>query len=167
VGARALLVESVLPTVPDLTGSGTFDAVVSTFDGLNYLTPADLTATLTALAPQIRPGGWLVFDVHGEATADFLRAHPVLAGEDAGRSFTLTSTVADDGSNCTTTIELTAPDASASFTESHTQFLHRTSQLHSLLTEAGFEVIDVVDEYTSTPAGEATLRATWIAKRSA
>ncbi len=51
-------------TLPDLKIDGIFDAAVSTFDGLNYLTLAQLRATLIALSRRLRGGGWIVFDLH-------------------------------------------------------------------------------------------------------
>ncbi len=52
LGPDAVLVRE---TLPDLTIDGVFDAAVSTFDGLNYLTPAQLRATLAALVRRLRP----------------------------------------------------------------------------------------------------------------
>ena len=51
-------------TLPGLTVEGVFDAAVCTFDGLNYLTPEELRRTMGEVAVHLRPGGWLVFDLH-------------------------------------------------------------------------------------------------------
>ena len=58
LGPDAVLVRAALP---DLRIDGVFDAAVSTFDGLNYLTPAQLKSTLAALARRLRPRGWFIF----------------------------------------------------------------------------------------------------------
>ena len=79
-------------TLPDLTVEGVFDAAVCTFDGLNYLDPAELRLTMAAVALRLRPGGWLVFDLHTEAMMDFTISNAVVAGESAGNSFVITST---------------------------------------------------------------------------
>jgi alpha-beta hydrolase superfamily lysophospholipase len=62
-------------TLPDLTIDGVFDAAVSTFDGLNYLTPEELSTTVAAVARLLRPGGWLVFDIHTDAMMRFTIAN--------------------------------------------------------------------------------------------
>ena len=65
VGSEVRLVRSTLPA---LAVEGVYDAAVCTFDGLNYLTPADLRSTFAALSLRLlRPAGWLVFDVHTDA----------------------------------------------------------------------------------------------------
>ena len=67
-------------TLPDLAVDGVFDAAVCTFDGFNYLTPDELGLTMAAVANRLRPGGWLVFDLHTDAMMDFTIANAVVAG---------------------------------------------------------------------------------------
>ena len=64
LGPDATLIHAALP---DLPLEATFDAAVSTLDGFNYLTPAELRPTVEALGRVLRPAGWLVFDVHTDA----------------------------------------------------------------------------------------------------
>ena len=63
-------------TLPELTVEGVFDAAACTLDGLSYLDPADLRLTLAAVARRLRPGGWLVFDLHTDAMMDFTTREP-------------------------------------------------------------------------------------------
>ena len=80
-------------TLPDLTVDGVFDAAVCTFDGFNYLTPGELRRTLREVALRVRPGGWLVFDLHTERMMQFTIANPVVAGASAGNDFVIHSVV--------------------------------------------------------------------------
>ena len=77
LGVEADLRQAWLPALPV---EERFDAVVSTFDGLNYLTPADLRLTLASVAGVLRPGGWLVFDLHTDAMLDFTVGEPGRGG---------------------------------------------------------------------------------------
>lgn len=156
--ARRLLPEArfVQATLPDLGVDGTFDAAVCTFDGLNYLSPADLRATLAALAERAPR---LVFDVHTDAMMAFTLAQPVVSGEQDGRRFTIVSEVDAETRECATSIEL------EDFSELHHQWFHSEEDLRAALAHAGFRVEAVTDEYTNTPAGAHTLRATWVARR--
>ena len=79
VGAPGPIAERPLveTTLPELTVEGVFDAAISTFDGLNYLTPTDFTTTLSVVADRLRPGGWLVFDLHTDAMLALAASRPV------------------------------------------------------------------------------------------
>jgi SAM-dependent methyltransferase len=149
--------------LPDLPVDGPFDAAVSTFDSLNYLSPEHLRDTLSALGARLRPGGWLVFDVHTDTMMRFTQAHPVVEGVDGGHRFVITSEVDPTVRTCLTRIEMSV-DGDA-FAETHRQFFHSDATLREALSLAGLEVAAVTEEYTAEPAREDTLRATWVARR--
>jgi len=152
-------------TLPAMAVEGVFDAAVCTFDGLNYLTPTELRQTMAAVALRLRPAGWLVFDLHTDRMMDFTISNPVVAGESAGNSFVISSTVDPDARTCDTTIELTRPQAGDSFSEHHRQYFHTDADVRASLETAAFAVTAVGDEYTHEPADAWTLRATWTARR--
>jgi predicted TPR repeat methyltransferase len=154
-------------TLPDLAVDGDFDAVVCTFDGLNYLTAAELRLTFAAVAACLRPAGWLIFDLHTDAMMDFTVANPRVAGRSAGNDFVISSVVDPGARTCDTRIELTRPRHGEPFTEQHRQYFHADADVHQGLREAGFAVAAVEEEYTHAPAEASTLRATWTARRSA
>ena len=153
-------------TLPELAVAGVFDAAVCTFDGLNYLTPDELRLTTAAVAERLRPGGWLVFDLHTDAMMDFTAANPTVAGRAAGNDFVISSVVDPAARTCETTIELTHPRQGDPFSEQHRQYFHADGDVRSALAEAGFAVAAVREEYTHEPADASTLRATWTARRS-
>jgi SAM-dependent methyltransferase len=159
LGPDAVLVRE---TLPDLTIGGVFDAAVSTLDGFNHLTPAELRATLVALAARIRPGGWLVFDVHTDAMMDLMVANPLLEGEEDGHRFTLTTTVDTRARTCDTRIRVAGVGR---FTEQHRQYFFPDDEIRAALAAAGFERVTVTDEYAHRPVDASSLRATWIARR--
>ena len=140
-------------TLPDLTVDGVFDAAVCTFDGFNYLTPDELGLTMAAVANQLRPGGWLVFDLHTDAMMDFTIANAIVAGESAGNDFVISSVVDASARTCDP------------FCEQHRQHFHTDSDVRASLQGAGFAVTAVSEEYSHQPANAGTLCATWIARR--
>jgi predicted TPR repeat methyltransferase len=152
-------------TLPDLTVEDVFDAVICTFDGLNYLSPDDLRLTMAAVALRLRPAGWLVFDLHTDGMMDFTISNPVVAGEAAGNDFVISSIVDPGSRTCDTTIELTRAHDGDPFSEQHRQYFHADSFVRASLEDAGFAVTAVCEEYTNEPADVSTLRATWIARR--
>lgn len=167
--ARLLLgpgADLVRQTLPHLTIGGTFDAAVSTLDGFNHLTPDAFRATLVALAARIRPGGWLVFDVHTDAMMALMVANPLLEGEQDGHRFTLTSTVDTRARTCDTRIRVTG-EGVARFTEQHRQWFFPDAEIRAALAAAGFAGVTVNDEYADRPVDTSSLRATWVARRGA
>ena len=161
LGPDVVLIEEALPA---LTPEGPFDAAVSNFDGLNYLTPDDLRATLAAVAGRLRPRGWLIFDLHTDAMMAFTAANPVVEGEAGGQAFVIESVVDADTRACDTTIEVTRVSDGDSFAERHRQYFFADAVVRDALEAAGFDLLALTDEYTSQPAGPDTLRATWIAR---
>jgi SAM-dependent methyltransferase len=164
LGPDTVLLHQVLP---GLLVDGVFDAVVSTFDGLNYLTPAELASTLSAVGGGLRPAGWLVFDLHADAMMDFARSHPVVEGEADGKRFTIRNDVDVSAGTCVTRIELTGATESDTFSEQHRQYFFSAAEVRSALADAGFDAPSVTDEYTVQPTTPSTLRATWICRRRA
>jgi SAM-dependent methyltransferase len=152
-------------TLPDLTVDGVFDAAVCTFDGLNYLTPGEFRLTLAELAVRLRPGGWLVFDLHTDRMMEFTVSNPVVAGESAGNAFVIRSVVDPGARTCDTRIELTRAHDGDSFSEQHRQYFHTDAEVDAALHDAGFAVTAVSEEYTHQPVETSTLRATWTARR--
>jgi predicted TPR repeat methyltransferase len=159
-------VRLVRSTLPALAVAGEYDAAVCTLDGLNYLTPADLRSTFAALSLRIRPGGWLVFDVHTDAMLAFTVSRPVVHGEQGEHRFVIRSVVDARTRICDTRIEIVSQNGGAAFSEQHRQHFHRAADMRSSLVEAGFEVIAIRDGYSERPADASTLSATWIARRS-
>ena len=152
-------------TLPDLAVEGVFDAAVCTFDGLNYLAPDELRLTMAAVALRLRPGGWLVFDLHTDGMMNFTISNPVVAGESAENDFVIGSTVDPVARTCDTTIEVTRPRDGDPFTEHHRQYFHTDADVQASLHDTGFAVSAVGEEYTHEPADASTLRATWTARR--
>jgi len=163
LGSEMRLVRSTLPA---LGVTGEYDAAVCTFDGLNYLTEADLRSTFAALSLHIRPAGWLVFDVHTDAMMAFTVSRPVVQGEEGEHRFLISSVVDARSRTCDTRIEIAPLDGGGAFSEQHRQHFHRAADIRSWLVEAGFEVHAVRDGYSDRPADASALSATWIARRA-
>ena len=157
-------VEVVRTVLPSLNVEGVFDAAVCTFDGLNYLTPDELRLTIAAVASRLRPGGWLVFDLHTDRMMDFTLSNPVVAGESAGNDFVISSVVDPRARTCDTRIELTRPRDGDPFCEQHRQYFHADRDVEASLQHAGFAVTALGKEYTHQPADTSTMRATWTAR---
>jgi SAM-dependent methyltransferase len=159
-------VRFVRSTLPAVAVTGRYDAVVCTFDGLNYLTPADLRSTFATLSRLVRPAGWLVFDAHTDAMMAFTVSQPVVRGEECEHRFVISSVVDTRTRTCDTRIEIFPLDGGGAFSECHRQYFHPAVDMRSSLVDAGFEVAAVRDGYSERPADASALSATWIARRA-
>ena len=92
---------------------------------------------MAAVAPRLRPAGWLVFDLHTDAMMDFTIANPVVAGESAGNDFVISSVVDPGARTCDTTIELTRPRDGDPFSEQHRQYFHADAEVRACLRRRG------------------------------
>lgn len=167
VRARRLLgpdVDLKRLVLPDLPVEGVFDAAVSTFDGLNYLELPDFRLTLAALAGRLRPGGWLVFDLHTEAMLELVVGMSTIVGEQDGTSYVIDYAVDRRARTCDAHIEITQADGEP-FAEHHVQYFHSADEVRSAIADAGLELTSTTTEYTHAPVDENTLRATWTARR--
>lgn len=153
--------------LPELSVDGVFDAAVSTFDGLNYLDLPAFQQSLAAIARQLRPQGWLVFDLHTDAMLRLAASLPSVAGERDGTAFTIHYQVDQSARTCDAHIEVTRSADGEPFSEHHRQFFHSDEEVRSALADAGFGLVAVTEEYTDAPVTPDTLRATWTAKRLA
>jgi SAM-dependent methyltransferase len=160
LGPNATLLQQRLPA---LQVPSDFDAAISTFDGLNYLNPADFAATLTAIAGSLRLGGWLVFDLHTDAMLQYVAENPVISGQTDGNAFVITSDVDLEQRTCNARIVVTRDDDS--FAEEHFQYFHADVDVHRARAHAGFADVSVVDEYTRAPASSTTMRGTWVSRK--
>ena len=143
---------------------GVFDAAVCTFDSLNYLPLDGCRASLAAIAGHLRPGGWLVLDVH---TVDLMRTiaeHPVSEGTRDGVTFRIESVVDLDRRCCDTTAAI-APVGAEPFAETHRQYFFTQDEMRGALEDAGLRVQSVTDDYSAAAVSSATLNATWVARR--
>jgi len=166
--ARELLgpdVQLSVVVLPDLPRLGRFDAAVSTFDSLNYLTLDGLRATLAAVAAQLRPGGWFVLDLHTEHMMRTIAAAPQSAARSGALDIAMTTQV-DLGARTSTTRVRITPDDGPPFVEEHRQYFFAVDQIRAAATDAGLRVVAVTDDYTSEPLDQESLRATWVLRRA-
>jgi len=169
LGPAVPLHRRVLPALdgdglrPDGPGSS-FDAVVSTFDSLNYLTLPDFAATVAAVARLLRTGGWFVLDLHTEAMMRAIAAAPRAEARSGALDLVMDSAVDLATRTVTTTVTIT-PDDRPAFAERHVQHFFTVDDVRATATAAGLSVVSVTEDYTEAPLDDGALRATWVLRR--
>ncbi len=133
------------------------DAVVSTFDSLNYLTRAgDLRETFRRVHRWLRPGGWFLFDVN--TPAKFRRMDRQMYMDETEDSFCVWQTFFSEKRQvCTYQVDLfrRRPDGAwdRDF-EEHRERAWSRAFLEQSLSEAGFDGITVTGDLSARPPKE-------------
>jgi SAM-dependent methyltransferase len=164
--ARRLLgpgVQFSVSVLPELEVDGTFDAAVCTFDSLNYLPLTDVRTSLRRIAERLRPGGWLVLDLHTEAMMRTIAEAPRSAARSGALDIAMVNEVDLDARTCVTHVEV-VPDGGERFTETHVQHFFSEDEVRDVLAAAGLVVVSVTDDYTDEPVTPETLRSTWVVR---
>ena len=130
-----------------------------------YVAPTEFGESIAAVARRLRPGGWFVFDLHTDAMMQFTLANPVVHGEADGQRFVIESIVDAAARTCDTHVEITRVSDGDTFSERHRQYFHSDADVRRALADAGLALLAVTDEYTDASVDEASLRATWVARR--
>lgn len=163
LGSDASLTCAELPSLPHI---GSFDAVVCTFDSLNYIPPKDLGDTFRAISRCLRPGGLLVFDVNTsfKLAQVFGDSH---YGDLVGpHGYVWRNRLDLESNSVKFLISLFLSDGTGYIRvdESHTQYWFDHIELCEALSAASFNVLSVTDDYSHSPVTDRTLRATWVAR---
>ncbi len=151
--------------LPDFELYGTVDAIVSTLDTLNYLTnPDDLKTLFYWFKNYLNPNGLLIFDINSlYKYQSILNGHCAIY-EDDGIFLSWRSSFEDN--LCDHQLTYFTPSAKGydRNDEAQQQRYYSTDHIQGLLTEFGFELIGIYDDYKNQMPTETTQRLTFIAK---
>jgi len=147
---------------------GTFDAVVSLYDSLNYiLEPEGLLACFRGVHDCLKPGGLFIFDLNTIRalaldlfTQDNLRSTGPL-------SYSWRSSYDEKARLCTVRMwfRWQSEGEEREFVEVHRQRGYTEDEVHALLGEAGFTVLAAYDAYTFDPVHPRSTRVFHVAER--
>jgi SAM-dependent methyltransferase len=166
-------VEFVHGALPDVELPSGMDGAVCTFDSLNYLAgDGEFAATLAAVGAALRESGVFVFDLNSRRKLVELLGNSHY-GDDQGDFAYIWRNRLDEANRCVEfliTLFLRNGDRDATafgrFEERHRQRWFPHDEIIAAATEAGFVVVDVVDDYGDVAAGEQAFRETWVLRKA-
>ncbi len=140
------------------------DIVILLYDGLNYLTDTDSVASLLACTYEaLKSGGIFFFDQSTPANSinneDFFSDE----GEMEGFSYVRGSAYDQKTQLHTTTFEIKTGDRT--FFEQHVQRAYMRRHIEELVLDAGFQIEQSFDGFTSDSANDESERVHWIVKK--
>lgn len=156
--------------IASFDAGGKADAVLCSFDGINYLTAKkDVASCFSRVFDTLLPDGLFVFDVGTEHHfRDTLADHTF--PYDYGDLFvSWQSDFCRKSGLCRYTLTFFSEEADGSYTrfdEEQRQRAYPVKTLRALLEEAGFEVLDLVSDLDFSPLTEASERCFFLCRKS-
>ena len=167
LGPQAILHEMVVPGNRVL--ADTFDAAICTFDSINYFTaPRALADGLKWIAGHLADGGLLIFDINTRRKLEEILGNSHW-GDDLG-SFAYVWRNRLSVETCSvefliTLFRRTEQERFERFEERHVQRWFEDDDVIDGAARAGLDVVGVWDDYSDTPASDATMRASWVLQK--
>lgn len=141
------------------------EAVVLLFDGLNYLLETDrVKALLRCAYAALKPGGLFLLDQ--STPANSINNADYFADEGRAPHFTyLRRSQYDEASRLhTTTFELSV--GGEHFHEQHVQRAYDIGEIRALVQATSFDELAAYNDFSTTPATEASERVHWVLRRA-
>jgi len=146
-----------------------FDLAMSTFDSMNYLSPPQLKATLSAVARSLKSGGIFVFDINSRHKLQNVFGNTTYSEDFPDYRYIWRNRL--DASQTFIDFEIEIfrtkqPDGSylCRDLERHRQFIYDVDDLVSHLEDAGFLRIRSSEDYSELPPRNESLRITLIGR---
>ncbi|TCO46557.1 hypothetical protein EV192_119136 [Actinocrispum wychmicini] len=142
------------------------DAAISCFDSVNYFVgDEDLLGLFRFVAASLRAGGLYVFDTNSPYKLREFYGNNNF-GDDFGEfAYVWRNRLADQRIRFLITIFTAADSGYDRHEEVHEQRLYDVEEITAAANTAGFAVVGLKDNYSTTEAHEKTLRQTWILRR--
>ena len=166
--ARANTRPGTVLTLAQLPGAdiaGQYDAVIATFDSVNYMAgDGELSELFTLARRLLRPGGTFIFDVNTRHKIEDVLGSSHY-GDDLGDFAYIWRNRYDAATHridFLITLFIEGGEGFARFEEHHVQRWFSDSDIRDLARGHGFSAIEVFDDYTDRTVTEGTLRETWV-----
>ena len=161
----------VMYTCQDMTSFATgnkYDAVVSTFDCLNYLlTKADLTRAFSCVSGELKEGGVFLFDMNAEYKFKEIYADNSYILE-SDKVFCAWENLYDEKSKkCDFYINIFAEEKGCykRYYEEQTERMFTLDEIKKSIKSAGLKFISVSSDYFDSPVSETTERYYFVVKK--
>ncbi len=144
------------------------DAVVCACDGINYLTsPEQVKKVFANVNRNLKIGGRFIFDISTEYKLKAMDGQ--LYSEDSDTVTYIWRNSYDEQAKLIT-MDITFFTSSdgenyTRFDETHVQRAHGVEELETCLSEAGFGLLSVTDDYSDTEAKDDSVRVTFCAEK--
>lgn len=161
----------IMYTCQNMTSFATgnkYDAVISTFDCLNYLlTKADLTRAFTCVAKEMKDGGVFLFDMNGEYKFTHVYADNSYILESDNVFCAWENLYDEKTKKCDFYINIFAEEKGSykRYYEEQTERMFTLDEIQKSIKSAGLTLVSVSSDYIGTPVDDSTERYYFVVKK--
>lgn len=142
------------------------DMAVAVNDAVNYLKPSELEVFFGAVWQNLKPNAPFVFDISSAHKLENILANNVFYFDDEDATLLWTNKTTAEKTCMSVTVFEKCGEEYFRFDEQHTQFIHQTETICSLLEKCRFTVCEVSDSYGKKLSSD-SLRITFFALKKA
>jgi len=146
-----------------------FDLITCTFDSVNYFSSEAFSAIARKAYEGLSPRGLFVFDINTEHKLRTVFGHSVYAETFDDYAYIWKNALDEEAGTIDFTITMFLRETDNLYerhVETHRQYLHSDQSVRRALREAGFAAVDACDDFSDRPPHEASLRLTYVGRRS-
>lgn len=160
---RSSMVLFLKQNMADFKIDDKFDVAICCCDGVNYLTREEAAAFFERVYHHLNQGAIFIFDISTKYKYEKIFCDTYVY-DDGDIFYVWENDLSDDGR---VSIEINFfirdRDKYMRITEEQIQYVHETEEIMSLLKEAGFENIEIFDDYSEEGCRDNSLRAVFTA----
>lgn len=140
-----------------------FDGAVCICDGINYIPPKKLESTFKNIHKQLKSGAKFIFDISSSFKLNSMNGQVYYEDSD-DVTYIWSNSLKNDALTMELAFFVTSDGINYSrFDETHVQYAHSVQLIKEKLLSSGFDVEDVLDDYTAKNAKETSQRITFCA----
>lgn len=147
---------------------GTVDGIIATCDSVNYLKPDDLDVFIKWVNNYLNPDGLFVFDLNTEYKFEHVYGNQTFSELGGDFAYLWENHYKADEKVNEYYISFFVEEEDGSYSRSdefHKEYVHHPEKMEETLTENGFEILGVHDDYEWRTCQEKTTRMTYIVQK--
>jgi len=141
------------------------DMAVCVNDGVNYISPSELSAFFKRVADNLKQGAPFVFDISSQYKLTHIIADNVFYVDGEDETLLWTNKLRNNFVKMDLTLFVKSGNNYERFDETHTQYIHTENNVTSALVQSGFDVAEITSDYGKT-LSKTSQRLTFFAVKS-
>ncbi len=140
---EGLVIDYQLQNLKNFKSFKKLDFITVINDGMNYLNKKEFKSAIKSFYSSLKKGGVLLFDISSEYKLKHILANNLFGEDTDDVTYLWFNTLNDDSVKMELTFFVKEADVYKRQDEAHVQYLYSADEVVGLLTEVGFDVVEV------------------------